>query len=385
MRSTTIYYLFTFLFRFGIGAVGALYSPFLADIGLTFAQISMVNAVYWIAMLLFEVPTGMIADGRGRGWSVMAAMFFNAVGGFWYFFADGFWHAVSAELIVAVGGAFLSGALSSWIVDAPDRAQPISKIFGTATVITGIATALGTLVAVALSVAFGRGVAFAVHGAGSLCAFAFALLVMRGKEPERPMSEFKALRRALAHMRDSRPMRWAAAMQGSYGIFQTFNMFWAPLLLTCVNQSQVGYVWIVMYFVVAASGFAVRTRLGAKDGTGAGMALSLALAALPMIGFIFLPPLAAWLVLLVVHEFGRGAFAPFADTYVHERIESGYRATFSSLQSFVQEVGMAVTLVAMAVVMGPFDNDPHAILWLWVGAGILSLALTSILWSRRPR
>lgn len=385
MRSTTVFYLFTFLFRFGLGSVGALYTPFLLDIGLSFAEISMVNAVYWIGMLLFEVPTGMIADGRGRGWSVAAAMFFHAVGAFCYFFAGGFWHAVAAEFIAAIGGAFLSGALSSWIVDAPDRKAPISRIFGAATVITGVATALGTLTAVALSYEFGRGVAFAVHGVGSACAFVVALLVMRGKEPERPMSEFEAMRRAIAHMRESRPMRWAAAMQGSYGIFQTFNMFWAPLLLTRLDQTQVGHVWIAMYFIVAASGFAVRTRFGQKDGTGAGMALSLALAALPMLGFLVLPPLWAWMVLLVAHEFGRGAFAPFADTYVHERVESGYRATFSSLQSFAQEIGMAATLVAMAFVMRPFNDDPNAILWLWAGSGAFSLVLTAILWVRRPR
>jgi len=385
MRSTTVFYLFTFLFRFGLGAVGALYAPFLADIGLTFAQISAVNAVYWVAMLAFEVPTGMIADGRGRGWSVAAAMFCYAVGGFWYFLADGFWHAASAELISAVGGAFLSGALSSWIVDAPDRTQPVSKVFGTATVITGIATALGTLLATGLFVTYGRGVAFAVHGAASLCAFAFALLAMRGKEPERTMSEFKALRCAVAHMRESKPMQWAAAIQASYGIFQTFNMFWAPLLLTRLSQAQIGHLWIGMYCVLAVSGFAVRTRFGAKDGTGAGMALSLVLSAVPMIGFAFLPSIAAWIILLVAHEFGRGAFAPFADTYLHERIEPGYRATFSSLQSFAQEIGMAATLIVMSVVMRPFDNDPHAILWLWAGSGAFSLALTSFLWIRRPR
>lgn len=384
MRSTTSYYLFVFLFRFGIGAVGALYAPFLVDIGLTYSQVSMVNAVYWICTLLFEVPTGMLADGRGRGWSVMAGALFHAVGSFWYFQADGFWHAVTAEAVAAVGAAFLSGALASWIVDAPDRTEPLPRVFGTATVLTGVATVLGTLLGVALAGPYGRGVAFAIDACASFGAFLLAFFLMRGKDPEHPLSEFEAVRRSLAHLRSSRPMRWAALAQGSYGIFQTFNMFWAPLLLTRLTQVHVGYAWIGMYLAVAASGFVVRTRLGSRDGTGSGMTAALALAAAPLVGFLLLPPLAAWFVLLAVHEFGRGAFAPFADAYVHERVESGYRATFSSLTALAQELGMALTLVAMAVVMGPFDNDPRAILWLWAVAGVASLAATALLWARRP-
>ena len=385
MKSTPPSSLFPFLFRLGLGATMSLYTPFLADIGLTFAQIATVNAVYWIATLTFEIPTGMLADGRGRGWSVMMGSVFYAIGGFWYSIAGGFWHAVSAELIIAVGAAFISGALSSWIVDAPDRKGTLSHVFGTATAIAGVATVLGTLLGVYLAVPFGRGVAFAIDGVFSLFAFVVAASLMQGKELEHPMGEFEALGHAFRHLRSSPTMLWAAAMQASYGIFQTFNMFWAPLLLKHLDMNGVGYTWIGMYAVVAASGFLVRTKFGQKDGTGAGMALALAFAAAPMIAFAFLPPLAAWFVLLGIHELGRGAFAPFADAYVHERIESGYRATFSSLQSFAQEAGMAATLIVLAFAMRPFDNDPQAIVWMWAIAGAVSLGVTATLWVRRPR
>lgn len=385
MKSTTTYHLFTFLFRLGMGATMSLYTPFLADIGLTFAQIAAVNAVYWIATLSFEIPTGMLADGRGRGWSVMMGALFYAAGGFWYSLANGFWHAVTAEIVLAVGAAFISGALSSWIVDAPDRKGTLSHTFGTATAIAGLATILGTLIGVHYAYSFGRGFAFAIEGVTALFAFVVAASLMRGKDPEHPMGEFEALRHAVAHLRASPAMLWAAAMQASYGIFQTFNMFWAPLMLKHLDMNGVGYTWIGMYAVVAASGFLVRTRFGHRDGTGAGMAIALAFAAAPMLAFAVLPPLAAWFVLLAVHELGRGAFAPFADAYVHERIESGYRATFSSLQSFAQEAGMAATLVVLAFAMRPFDNDPRAIVWMWAIAGVVSLGVTAVLWVRRPR
>lgn len=385
MRSTTAFYLFTFVYQLGMGATMSLYTPFLLDIGLSYSQVALVNATFWTFAVLMEVPTGMLADGRGRGWSVRVGAFLYGVGSLWYAMADGFVHAVSAELVLAVGGAFMSGALHSWVVDASDRTEPLPKVFGTSTMLRGFATILGTLVGVYVAEVYGRGASFAILGVTSLLAFAVASVWMRGKEPEHPMTEFEALRHAAAHLRQSPPLRWATVMQASYGIYQTFNMFWAPFMLAHFTQVEVGYLWIVMYLSVVAAGWLVRTRFGGKDGTGLGMLLSLIMASVPLMLFGLTTSTVVWVLLLVLHEVGRGAFVPFTDAFVHERIESGYRATYASLQSFVGGSGMALVLLVMAVVMRPYDQDVTVIPWLWLGAGTLSTVITALLWRTRPR
>lgn len=385
MRPTTIYYLFTFLLRFALGATMTLYAPFLVDIGLSYAEIALVNALFWIFNLLLEVPTGMLADGRGRGWSVMVGAGMFAIGDLWYAFANGFWHAVSAEFVVAIGMAFMSGAMTAWIADAPGRTEPLNRIFGTTTIIAGMASIISTLISVQLVAPYGRGAGFLLSGVVAVMATVIAAQCMRGREPEHPLTEFEALRHAVAHMRRSSSLRWAAVAQASYGMFQTFNMFWAPLMLTRMTQVEVGWLWAVMYLSLIASGWLVRTRLGSRDGSGVGMLLSLVIAGVPMAFFASVPVTAVWIALLAVHEFGRGAFSPFTDAFVHERVESSYRATFGSMQSFIGGVGMAVTLLLMAVVMRPYDQNPQAILVLWVGTAVASVVVSAMLWYFRPR
>lgn len=385
MRSTTVYYIFMFLLRFSLGATMTLYTPFLIDIGLSYTEISLVNALFWIFCLLMEVPTGMLADGRGRGWSVMVGAFALAVGDVWYAFADGLMHAISAECIVAIGMAFMSGAMTAWIADAPDRTEPLQRVFGTAAIVAGAATIASALISVQLATLYGRDAGFVLSGVSALAAAVLAASFMRGRDPEHPLTELEALRHAVAHFRGSSALRWAAVAQASYGMFQTFNMFWAPLMLTRMTLIEIGWLWAVMYVSLVAAGWFVRTRLHGRDGHGVGIVLSLVIAGVPMAFFSVTPTTVAWVLLLAVHEFGRGAFSPLIDAFVHERVESGYRATFGSLQSFIGAVGMAVTLVTMAVVMRPYDQDPHAILVLWVGTAVASVVVSALLWSTRPR
>lgn len=385
MRSTTVYYLFTFLYRFAMGATMTLYTPFLLDLGLSYAEIAVVNALFWVFLLVLEVPTGMLADGRGRGWSVMVGAGVFAAGHFWYAFANGFAHAVSAELVVAVGAAFMSGAMTAWIADAPGRTEPLHRVFGTATILSGVASIVSALVAVYLVEPFGRNAAFLLSGVFALLATAVAATCMRGRDPEHPMTEFEALRHAFAHLRRSSALRWAVIAQASYGMFQTFNMFWAPLMLTRMTQVEVGWLWGVMYASLAAAGWFVRRRFVGKDGSGVGIVLSLVVAGAPMAFFAPLPMTAVWIALLALHEFGRGAFGPFVDAFVHERVESGYRATFGSMQSFIGGVGMALTLGVMAIAMRPYDRDPQAILIMWVGTAVASVVIAALLWVFRPR
>lgn len=77
------YYLFIALLYFGKGAYVTGYVPFLQSIGFSLAEVSLLNLCYWILVAVLELPTGLLADGRGRTWSLMmgtgAAMIAGAI------------------------------------------------------------------------------------------------------------------------------------------------------------------------------------------------------------------------------------------------------------------------------------------------------------------
>ncbi len=80
------------------------------DLGMNQFQIGLIQFVFAVTMLLFEVPTGYFADRVSRKISNASGDIFLAVAVLIYFFATGFWHAVMAEVIFGIGLSLTSGA-----------------------------------------------------------------------------------------------------------------------------------------------------------------------------------------------------------------------------------------------------------------------------------
>lgn len=385
MRSTSVFYGFTFFHRLAMGATCTLYIPWLTAIGLSFSQIALLNAIFWTSTLLLELPTGMLADGRGRGFSVTVGTLFWGLGGLFYSTVSGFSGAVMAEITLSLGAAFVSGALNAWIADAKDRKEPLRKVYAHATFLGGLAMVVSPLIAVMLTQATFPSAFWVMEGSLALVASFIGWRFMFSNEPEHTLSEFEALRHAWAHLRRSSSLRWAIAVQASMGLFGAFNMYWTLLLVTRFSAMQISWIWAVMYGSLALAGWLVRSRHGAGLHGATGMILALAAGGVPMFLFGVLPYTVAWLVLMIVHEVGRGAFSPFADSYVAEQVESGYRATYGSLQSFIGSLGMVATLLASSLYMSLHDSDPATILQWWFWIGLMATVLSIVLWRLRPK
>jgi MFS family permease len=64
------FYLMSALFWIAIGIMGAYWTLYLYNLGISFASISLILLMVPISSLLFEIPTGAIADIFGRKISV---------------------------------------------------------------------------------------------------------------------------------------------------------------------------------------------------------------------------------------------------------------------------------------------------------------------------
>src|SRR5688572_10336557 len=88
------------------------------QVGMSIADIAFVNIVFWTTIILMELPTGMLADGKSRIWSVRIGIACFALGCFAYANVQGVGTALIGEIALGVGFAFVSGAESAWITDA---------------------------------------------------------------------------------------------------------------------------------------------------------------------------------------------------------------------------------------------------------------------------
>ncbi len=389
MRSTKAFYIFTFLTRLGMGSISSIYVLYLLDIGLSYSQVTLINALFFVFLIFFELPTGMLADGRGRGYSVMGGALFTALAGVALWLAQGFWTALLAEALWAVGSAFFTGALTAWIADAPDRDIPLQKVYANRTIMDGVATAIGTLCGVYLVTWSDRSLVFLLCAVWYIVAMVFAWIFMRGREPEHTMSEFEALKHATAHLRGSRSMRWALGVNLATGFFGAYNLFWAPLMITQFSQIELGWIWIIMYVCCVIAGLIVRKQGNDEESARNHLAIrtikALVLVAVAM-AFVWTTGSGViWVILIAVHEFGRGMVTPYLETYVQQRVDSAYRATYGSLQSFLGLFGLVAVQLTLTGVFKVLGSDISVIPWLWLGTSVAILSACAVLYRFRPK
>src|SRR3954463_13247826 len=95
---------------------------FLLDAGLSNLEAFAANAFFTAGMVLFEVPTGIVADSWGRRASFLLGTVTLAVTTLiyvWLWYLHGpFWAWALSSVLIGLGFTFFSGAVEAWLVDA---------------------------------------------------------------------------------------------------------------------------------------------------------------------------------------------------------------------------------------------------------------------------
>jgi MFS family permease len=91
---------------------------FYQDNGMNMQEIFTLKAIYSVAIVAMEVPSGWMADVWGRKKTLLFGSLLGASGFLVYSFSFGFWAFVVAEIVLGVGHAFVSGADSAMLYDS---------------------------------------------------------------------------------------------------------------------------------------------------------------------------------------------------------------------------------------------------------------------------
>lgn len=95
---------------------------FLLDADLSNLEAFAANAFFTAGMVVFEVPTGVIADTNGRRTSFMLGSFTLIVTTLLYLLlwqiTAPFWAWAVVSALLGLGFTFFSGASQAWVVDA---------------------------------------------------------------------------------------------------------------------------------------------------------------------------------------------------------------------------------------------------------------------------
>jgi len=99
------------------GFVGNILVIYYLTKGFSYAQIGTATAVMTAGTVLFEVPTGVVADKISRKLSVLIGVIIHAIGTLALIFLNSFSLLILYSVLSALGGTFVSGSLQAWLFD----------------------------------------------------------------------------------------------------------------------------------------------------------------------------------------------------------------------------------------------------------------------------
>jgi MFS family permease len=338
---------------------------FLLDAGLSNAEAFAANAFFTVGQVLFEVPTGVVADARGRRFSyvlgagtlLLSTLLYLVM---WQVHAPLLGWAI-ASILLGLGFTFFSGATEAWLVDAlraTGFTGHLERVFGRAQTIGGAAMLVGSVSGGVVAQATNLGVPYLLRAAMLGVTMVVALRFMHdvGFTPERGVGPVAAVRNVVRGAVDggfrNPPVRWlmlAAPFTAGTGIY----VFYAaqPYLLELYgDKTAYGVAGLAAALVAAAQivggllvGKVRRFFTRRTDALILGGVLNVIL--LGLIGLtnsfiVALVLLAGWCLVFAMES-------PLRQAFINGLIPSEQRATVLSFDSLMGSAGGVVAQPAL--------------------------------------
>jgi MFS family permease len=166
---------------------------FLLDAGLSNLEAFAANSFFTVGMVLFEVPTGIVADTIGRRVSYLLGTVTLAATTLLYVLLwkiEGpFWAWAVVSMLLGLGFTFFSGAVEAWLVDALNATHfegNLESVFGRGQIVAGVAMLTGSVAGGYIAQVTNLGVPFVLRGVVLVVMFVVAFVLMKdvGFTPE---------------------------------------------------------------------------------------------------------------------------------------------------------------------------------------------------------
>lgn len=334
---------------------------FLLDAGLSNTEAFAANAFFTVGQVLFEIPTGVVADVHGRRISYLlgaGTLLLTTLAYLWLWQIEGpFWAWAVVSALLGLGFTFFSGATEAWLVDALNFTKfkgDLDGVFARGQAIGGAAMLTGSVLGGIVAQFTNLGVPYLIRSAllGLTLLTAARMMFDLGFTPDKTVTPSRQVRRVLKASIDNGlkkpPVRYvmlAAPFAGGVGIYIFYAM--QPYLLELYGDPSAYSVAGLAAAIVAGAQIVgsmlvkqVRGLFRYRTGlllTSAGLSAAL----IGLAGFIQ----NFWVVIIILVGWGL-VFAlttPVRQAYLNGLIDSKQRATVLSFDSLMSSSGGAVS------------------------------------------
>ena len=351
------YFTLAGLYTLSAAVIWGVNTLFLLDAGLSFFEVFVANAAFSAGMVVFEVPTGVVADTLGRRFSFLLSVSVLAATTLLYVALAQVDAGVVAFALVSVfmglGFTFYSGAMEAWLVDALNASGYsglLDRVFARGQQVTGTAMLVGT-VGGGLLGQVDLSLPYVVRAVLLVAVFAIAYAVMHdlGFTPRRVTAaelpgEVARSARAGIEFGWGQPglrlLMLASFLQMGFVMWGFYAA--QPYLLALLDTDA---VWIsgVVYAGVALSTIGGNQIVSvASRYCGRRSTLLLAAAAVQSVAAVVLGLTGSfWVAVpaLLLVTGSLGVTSPVRSAYLHQVVPSEQRATVVSFDSMVSNAG----------------------------------------------
>jgi MFS family permease len=369
---------------------------FLLDAGLSNLEAFGANAFFTAGMVLFEVPTGIVADTVGRRTSYLLGTITLTASTLLYVLlwqmGAPFWQWALVSMLLGLGFTFFSGAVEAWLVDALTATGfkgELEAVFGRGQMVSGAAMLTGSVAGGFIAQQTSLGVPFVLRGVILAVMFAVAFKMMHdvGFSPAkggRPLAEMRKIAMSsIDHGWRVPAVKWLMVESlfiGGVG----FYVFYAlqPYLLELYGDPEAYQIAGLVAAIAAGAQIlggmaAPRIRRLFARRTSALMATAGAgVVTLTLMGLVE----SFWGVLALIVVWGLlfAATMPIRQTYLNGLIPSRQRATILSFDSLMSSTGGVWSQPLLGRAADVWGYAPSYL----VSAGISALALPTLALSR---
>jgi MFS family permease len=370
---------------------------FLLDAGLSNFEAFGANAFYTAGMVLFEVPTGIVADTVGRRASYLLGTVTLTATTLLYVLlwqmGAPFWQWAVVSMLLGLGFTFFSGAVEAWLVDALTATGfkgDLEAVFGRGQMVSGAAMLTGSVAGGFIAQQTSLGVPFVLRGVilAVMFAVAFSLMHDVGFTPakaRRPLAEMRNIASAsIDHGWRVPAVKWLMVERlfiGGVGVYVFYAL--QPYLLELYGDPEAYQIAGLVAAIAAGAQIlggmaAMRIRQLFQRRTSALMAMAGAsVLTLTLMGLVE----SFWGVLALIVVWGLlfAATMPIRQTYLNGLIPSRQRATILSFDSLMGSTGGVWSQPLLGRAADVWGYAPSYLM----SAGISALALPALAMSRR--
>lgn len=378
-KNIKIYYVYSAFSSLLI--LGPILTIFFLSKGLNFSQITLLQSFSAIGIVLFEVPTGAVADLLGRKKSLLMGSVIMSISLMFYALGNSFLYFAIAEILFALGFTLKSGADTSLLYDSlkfSGREEDFKNLMGKYNFISILMQVPGSIMAGYLY-EININLPFIISAIFMIITF---VIITFFEEPEdreiknkNQRTYFEQIKDSALYIKNHEKIKGIMVFTVVFYIFFRAGFWMFQPYMKASGVPVVAFGWIFALFNLVAA-FSSAKSAWIMDKTKPKTLIFIA--GLIIVSFLGMGFVKVWIgtAFILLQQMARGIYKPTVNKYLNKHIESDMRATILSFHSLMINICVGITLPLIGMMMDRIDiYSMHLILGIVM---IISIYLANI-------